>query len=182
MSSSWSSLCPGHCLDSVVMRVSAQTSLPEAASKAITSKVAPNTCSLPLAHVILPLPISTWPRISLLPLFVHLCIPWCLEWSQVQKEEFNKYMSNEEMNDSDEAVQPMIHNPVHPSCPHHLCRDSPFLDQCLLAVKLRRQHLPLYRTSYSNLPCDSDTKRTEKPYKTIWQPNIYTKRPQRASR
>ena len=38
------------------------------------------------------------------------------------------------MNDFDDAVKLMIFNPVHPSCPHHLFRDNPLLDQLLLAA------------------------------------------------
>lgn len=41
------------------------------------------------------------------------------------KEELNKYMSNAEVDDFDEAVKLIIHSPVHPSCLRHLSRDSP---------------------------------------------------------
>ena len=72
-------LSPRTLPDSVAMQVSAQTSLPEAASWATTSNTAPNTRSLPLVSFDSSSPTSPPDRwlasFSTSSVFVHLCIP-----------------------------------------------------------------------------------------------------------
>lgn len=77
----------------------------------------------PLPYLILllsPLYLTDGSSVSLPPLFLFTSTSPLPRTEPGTKWELNKYMSNEGMNDFDDAIKLMIYNPVHPSCPHHL--------------------------------------------------------------
>lgn len=86
------------------------------------------------------------------------------------------------MHDFDDAFKLVMHDSVHPCYPHHLSRDNPPVVQFSSASSEGNIFHWLKPISPVNFPSDSDPKMTRTPYKIIWQPNIFTKRPQSTSR